>query len=39
MKIGDRVPNLSYTRPDGSIGTTQGLSGRSVVLIFMRHLM
>lgn len=39
MKVGDRAPNLSYTRPDGTTGTIQELTGRSVILIFMRHLM
>ena len=38
MHLGDRVPELTFQRPDGSAVTLRDFSGKPLLVIFLRHL-
>lgn len=38
MKLGERVPDLTFLRPDGSTLRLSELTAPVLVLIFLRHL-
>jgi hypothetical protein len=38
LRIGDRVADLTFVQPDGSVITLATFVGRPLLLIFLRHL-
>jgi len=38
MHLGDRVPDLTFLRPDGSPAPLRDFLGKPLLVIFLRHL-
>ncbi len=38
IALGSEVPDLTFVRADGSLLTLHSLRGRSILLVFVRHL-
>jgi peroxiredoxin len=38
LRIGDRVDDFTFQRPDGSAVALSAFDGKALVLIFLRHL-
>jgi len=38
MHLGDRVPELTFQRPDGNAVPLRDFLGKPLLLIFLRHL-
>jgi hypothetical protein len=38
VRVGDRVEDLTFVRPDGAAVALAAFAGRPLLLIFLRHL-